>query len=72
MATIEGHLSYYIYNGAIDVHALVKEEKIPLIKDAIESYGTEKLSPLKEVLGEDTSYGEIKAVIAWMRKTGAI
>ncbi len=72
MATIEGHLSYYIYNGAIDVHTLVKEEKIPLIKDAIESYGTEKLSPLKEVLGEDTSYGEIKAVIAWMRKTGAI
>ncbi len=72
VATIEGHLSYYIYNGAIDVLALVKEEKIPLIKDAIESYGTEKLSPLKEVLGEETSYGEIKAVIAWMRKTGAI
>lgn len=72
VATIEGHLSYYIYNGAIDVLAIVKEEKIPAIKEAIESYGTEKLSPLKEVLGEDTSYGEIKAVIAWMRKTGAI
>jgi ATP-dependent DNA helicase RecQ len=72
VATIEGHLSFYIYNGAIDVLEIVNEKKIPLIKDAVESYGTEKLSPLKEVLGEDTSYGEIKAVIAWMRKTGAI
>ena len=72
VATIEGHLSYYIYNGAIDVLDIVNEKKIPLIKDAVESYGTEKLSPLKEVLGEDIGYGEIKAVIAWMRKTGAI
>ncbi len=32
VATIEGHLSYYIYNGTIDLHAIVKEEKIPLIK----------------------------------------
>ncbi len=72
IATIEGHLSFYIYNGAIDVLEIVNEKKIPLIKDAIESYGTEKLSPLKEVLGEDITYGEIKAVIAWMRKTGAI
>jgi len=72
VATIEGHLSFYIYNGAIDVTEIVNEKKIPLIKDAIESYGTEKLSPLKEVLGEETSYGEIKAVMAWMRKAGTI
>jgi ATP-dependent DNA helicase RecQ len=70
--TIEGHLSTYIYNGAIDVHSLVDGKKIPLIKDAIESYGAEKLGPLKEALGEEISYGEIKAVLAWMRREGAI
>ena len=70
--TIEGHLSFYIYNGAIDVSEMVSEEKKLKIQDVVESYGSEKLSPLKEVLGEDYTYGEIKAVIAWMRKIGMI
>jgi ATP-dependent DNA helicase RecQ len=72
VSTIEGHLSYYIYTGAVDVLEMVNEEKKHLIKDAVESYGAEKLAPLKEVLGEDFSYGEIRAVIAWMRRAGTI
>jgi len=70
--TIEGHLAYYIYNGTIDVNEFVIEEKKHFIKDAVESYGAERLAPLKEILGEDFSYGEIKATIAWMRKEGVI
>jgi ATP-dependent DNA helicase RecQ len=72
VSTIEGHLSYYIYTGAIDVQEMVTDDKKLLIKDAVESYGAEKLSPLKEILGEGYSYGEIRAVIAWMRKIGMI
>lgn len=71
-STIEGHLSYYIYTGAMDVLEMVSEEKKLLIKDTVESYGAEKLAPLKEILGEGYSYGEIRAVIAWMRRTGTI
>jgi ATP-dependent DNA helicase RecQ len=70
--TIEGHLSYYVFTGAIDILEMVNEEKKLLIKDTVESYGGDKLAPLKEVLGEDFSYGEIKAVVAWMRSTGTI
>jgi ATP-dependent DNA helicase RecQ len=70
--TIEGHLSYYIYKGEMDVQEMVGEEKKLFIKDTVESYGAEKLAPLKEVLGENYSYGEIRAVIAWMRRTGTI
>ncbi|MDB5025162.1 MAG: recQ [Mucilaginibacter sp.] len=66
--TIENHLSYFIQRGEIDIAELVKEEKIPIIKDAVESYGHERLAPLKEVLGDDYSYGEIRAVIGWMNK----
>jgi ATP-dependent DNA helicase RecQ len=66
--TIEGHLSYFVQTGEIDVLEFVKEEKIPAIKDAVESYGYERLSPLKEVLGDDYSYGEIRAVIGWMNR----
>ncbi|MFI5136762.1 MAG: helix-turn-helix domain-containing protein [Sphingobacteriales bacterium] len=72
VSTIEGHLSFYIYTGAIELSELVVEEKQQPIKDVVESYGAEKLGPLKEVLGEDYSYGEIRAVIAWMRKAGMI
>ncbi|HVS92713.1 MAG TPA: DNA helicase RecQ [Mucilaginibacter sp.] len=66
--TIESHLSYFIQTGEMDVLEMMKEEKIPAIKDAVESYGHEKLSPLKEVLGDDYSYGEIRAVISWMNR----
>ncbi|CAN5418559.1 hypothetical protein BH09BAC6_BH09BAC6_05040 [soil metagenome] len=72
ISTIEGHLSYYVYTGAMNLSEMVDDEKKLMIKDAVESYGAEKLSPIKEVLGENVSYGEIKAVIAWMRREGAI
>jgi ATP-dependent DNA helicase RecQ len=66
--TIESHLSYFVQTGEIDILELVKQEKIPAIQDAVESYGHDRLAPLKEVLGEDYSYGEIKAVIGWMNR----
>jgi ATP-dependent DNA helicase RecQ len=66
--TIETHLSHYVQSGELDIAELVPEEKIPVIADAVESYGAEKLTPLKEVLGDDYSYGEIKAVIGWLNR----
>ncbi|WP_428327738.1 DNA helicase RecQ [Mucilaginibacter sp.] len=71
-STIEGHLSSYIYTGEMNLSEMVDEEKKGPIKNAIESYGADKLSPLKEILGDAYSYGEIKAVIAWMKKEGVI
>jgi ATP-dependent DNA helicase RecQ len=67
--TIEGHLSYFVQTGEIDVLEFVTEEKIPAIKDAVESYGHDRLAPLKEILGEGYSYGEIRAVIGWMNRS---
>ncbi|TFF40164.1 DNA helicase RecQ [Mucilaginibacter psychrotolerans] len=66
--TIEGHLSVFVQSGELDVFTFVKEEKIPAIKDAVEKYGNERLAPLKEILGEDYTYGEIRAVIAWLNR----
>jgi ATP-dependent DNA helicase RecQ len=61
-------LSYFVQSGEMDISDMVAEEKISAIKDAIESYGAERLAPLKEVLGDDFSYGEIKAVVGWMSR----
>lgn len=65
--TIESHLCVFIERGEIDVTAFVLPEKIPAIQDAVEKYGDDKLSPLKEVLGDSYSYGEIKAVVSWIK-----
>jgi len=67
ITTVEGHLCHFVESGEIDVTAFVNPEKIPTIQDAIEKYGDDKLSPLKEVLGEPFSYGEIRAVVSWIK-----
>ncbi|WP_295770812.1 DNA helicase RecQ [uncultured Mucilaginibacter sp.] len=68
ISTIESHLCTFVQNGELDVYELVSPQKMPAIKDVIESYGAEKLSPLKEILGDGYTYGEIKAVISWMKR----
>ncbi len=70
--TIESHLCRFIQTGELDVFELVPNAKLPAIKDAAESYGYEKIAPLKEVLGDNYSYTEIKAVIAWMQRAAVI
>lgn len=69
--TIESHLCQFIASGELDVSELVAENKMAAIKDAIESYGHDRLAPLKEILGDQYSYTEIKAVIAWMQRVTA-
>ncbi|MEO8885643.1 MAG: DNA helicase RecQ [Mucilaginibacter sp.] len=68
VSTIEGHLSYFVQSGDMNVSEMVTEDKIPAIQDAIEKYGADRLAPLKELLGNDYTYGEIKAVIGWMNR----
>jgi ATP-dependent DNA helicase RecQ len=67
--TIESHLSHFVQTGDLDVKELVTETKLPIIIEAVENYGAERLAPLKEILGDAYTYGEIKAVISWMNKS---
>lgn len=66
-STIETHLVRFITSGEIRLSELVPEYKIETIKKAIDRYrDVGALSPIKESLGEDYSYGEIRAVLATM------
>jgi ATP-dependent DNA helicase RecQ len=65
--TIEGHLAFYVSNGEIDVSKLVAKEKIPTIISAIKKSGGNALTPIKEKLGNDYSFGEIKAVMSHLQ-----
>ncbi|KKR07891.1 MAG: ATP-dependent DNA helicase RecQ [Parcubacteria group bacterium GW2011_GWC2_39_14] len=62
-STIEGHLAFYVQSGQLKVTDLVRAEKIPQIIEVIKKYGDYPLGTLKDALGENVNYGEIKAVI---------
>lgn len=66
--TIEGHLSYFIANGQLNIDDFVAAGKRAVIMEAINESGNTLLAPLKELLPEDISFGEIRMVIAAMPK----
>ena len=64
--TIESHLAHFVSMGEIKIEELVTREKIVIIEPALETYDKSLgLTPLKEKLGKDVSFGEIRLVLAW-------
>lgn len=65
--TILGHLADMIEAGEpVDIQPLVSTEKQQIIAAALQEIGGDALKPVKEFLGDDYSYGEIKLVRAIM------
>ncbi|MEA2105653.1 MAG: helix-turn-helix domain-containing protein [Bacteroidota bacterium] len=67
--TIEGHMAKCVGQEKIDISELLTPEKIEIITDAFETFDTLRLNPIKEYLGDDYSYSEIKYVKEWMKLT---
>src|SRR6185437_712102 len=67
MSTIEGHLAGFILTGDIALCELVPEHKIAPITAAIQSIGGPALSPIWTLLGHDYSFGEIRAVLNYLK-----
>lgn len=65
-ATIEAHLAHYVKTGALDVFKLISAEKFEAIKEAVQKAAEPGLTPIKMMLGDAVSYGEIRFVIAAM------
>jgi hypothetical protein len=64
LTTIETHLVQCLAAGDIELDELVDRRRQQIIADAIEKAQSERLKPIKEILGEDFSYGEIRYVMA--------
>jgi hypothetical protein len=60
--TIEGHLSHFVGTGELDLYSFVSPEKAERIKEVLASMSAESLTPIKEELGLDYSYSEIRFV----------
>jgi hypothetical protein len=61
-STVEGHLAHYVGQGLVDVSALVAEDRIDVIKKAFDETGQQGLKAVKEHLGDEYSYSEIRFV----------
>jgi len=69
-STIISHLAELIEAGeAIDVEELIQPEHYEVIADALQRAGGDTLRPVKDVLGDEYSYEEIRLVRAWMRQS---
>ncbi|WP_317126390.1 helix-turn-helix domain-containing protein [Pedobacter changchengzhani] len=64
VGTIEGHLAYYVATQQLDVTKLVKANKIKNIANAVESQKSKSMGVIRDFLGKDYSFGEIKMVLA--------
>lgn len=62
LSTIEGHLSYFIGTGQLDIRDLMQEEKISEISDFFGKQSSFELSPAREFFGEQYSYSELRMV----------
>jgi hypothetical protein len=66
--TIETHLASFIPTGEIDIKELVPEHKIAPILTVIREIGGSELGPMKSRLGDNYSFGEIRAVIHYSKQ----
>jgi hypothetical protein len=65
VSTIEGHLAHFISKGILSVHELVQKEKFILIEPHLENFESgSSIIPIKQKLGDEISYGEIRMVLA--------
>jgi hypothetical protein len=71
VTTVEGHLATFIPTGEIDLKDLVSEEKIDIIRTTFSALGNTTLNALKARLGDNYSFGEIRAVLASIRSAGS-
>jgi ATP-dependent DNA helicase RecQ len=64
-ATITEHLCFLIKTGKdINIDKIVKTHRQKEITDVIKKFGSDKLAPIKETLGDDYSWDEIKLTLA--------
>jgi len=63
-STIEGHLSFFVEKGKLDINKLLLPEKQQSIEKKLAAAQNNSLGEIKNEMGDDCSYGEIKMMLA--------
>jgi hypothetical protein len=64
IGTIEGHLAHYVANQEISAKEVIGSRKLEKILQAIKLLKTQQMNPIREHLGREYTYGEIKIGLA--------
>jgi len=64
IGTIEGHLAHYVASQEISAKDIIGVKKLDKILSAIKELKTRQMNPIREYLGRDYSFGEIKIGVA--------
>ena len=73
ISTVEGHLNFFIRSGELDIHELMPKQKVNFLLKEVQGLEGYAAAPIKEKLGDDYTYREIRAVISywqWMKDSG--
>ncbi len=62
-STIEGHLALLVKSGDLDIHELMNAERLEIIMHAIGEGEGSSMTLVKQKLGDEYSFGEIRAVL---------
>lgn len=67
LSTVEGHLAHYVERGEVEISRIIPKAKRREIEKAITLMSDRKFSEIKETVGGDCTYGEIKLVKAHIK-----
>ena len=67
LSTIEGHLAYFVERGQLAIDALLTTDRQSSIEAVISRMLGQPLGAIKQALGPDVSYGEIRLVQAHLK-----
>ncbi len=62
-STVYGHLSGFVKTGELNVLELLTEEKLHIILPVVKELGGDAVSPVKEILGDQFSFTDIRIVL---------
>ena len=68
ISTIEGHLAEFVFNGEVNIFDFLDTSLLEKIKSVAEKTGYDKLSSIKNELGEEATYGQIKMAVNYLKK----
>ena len=70
VGTIEGHLAAFIASGDLSITKVLPFDKLRTVLEMIETTGQYTAAkPIKDLLGDDYTYGEIRMVLEHYKRT---
>lgn len=67
ITTIEGHMAEFVQSGELNVFDFINTHEFEKVKLALAKLGDERLTPLKNELGDTFSYGKIRMAVKYLK-----